>query len=148
MLPKEKGTYILILQMDKAATLTIGKRGSFDLAVGWYTYVGSAFGPGGLNRRLKHHLSPVKKAHWHIDYLRTVAAVETVWYLADKTPYEHQWADVLQSLPDSSIPVPRFGASDCHCQTHLVYFPVEPLFAQFCDWSGGLLQQWTPQSGT
>jgi Uri superfamily endonuclease len=131
MFPPDKGTYVLILQLDTSAHLTIGKLGSFDFPAGWYAYVGSAFGPGGLRGRLKHHLSPVTKLHWHIDYLRTVANVREVWWATDDTRYEHQWAAALQKSLDAIIPAPRFGASDCKCATHLVYFPEKLEFDSF-----------------
>jgi len=109
--PSEKGTYILILQLDVSAHLTIGKLGSFDFSAGWYAYVGSAFGPGGLRGRLKHHFSPVTKPHWHIDYLRSVAVVREIWWIANETRYEHEWAHTLLTQQHNSfVPVQRFGA--------------------------------------
>lgn len=115
-----KGTYLLHLYAGKAATVTIGKLGTFSLSTGWYVYVGSAFGSGGLRARLKHHLSPVYRPHWHIDYLRAVADVQRVWYTVDSTRYEHEWARILLAWPNASTPMPRFGASDCRCESHLV----------------------------
>jgi Uri superfamily endonuclease len=121
MFPPDKGTYILILHLDEPTRLQIGRLGAFDFAPGWYAYVGSAFGPGGLRGRLKHHLAPVTKPHWHIDYLRAAAPVREVWYSASETRYEHRWADMLLAHPGATVPVPRFGASDCTCAAHLVY---------------------------
>jgi len=46
-------------------------------------FVGSAFGPGGLRSRIKHHTQPVRSAHWHIDYLRQAANVIDIWHSAD-----------------------------------------------------------------
>jgi len=131
--PTQTGTYVLILHLAKATRLTIGKRGTFNFSVGFYAYVGSAFGTGGLHGRLKHHLQPVTKPHWHIDYLRTTAKIREVWYVADETRYEHQWAVSLHQMSDAIIPVPRFGASDCNCASHLVYFADMPAFSEFCD---------------
>lgn len=130
--PADKGTYVLLLRLTTPARLTIGKRGAFDLAAGWYAYVGSAFGSGGLRGRLKHHLKPITKPHWHIDYLRAAAPVQAVWHIASETVYEHAWAKALRTLPDAAVPVPRFGASDCKCGTHLVYVPAKPDLAVFC----------------
>lgn len=126
MFSTDKGTYILILQLDQGTHLTIGKLGSFDLPAGWYAYVGSAFGPGGLRGRLKHHLAPVARPHWHIDYLRQVASVQEVWWIASETRYEHEWAAALRQRPGATIPVPRFGASDCKCVSHLLHFRHKP----------------------
>lgn len=129
-MPTEKGTYVLHLSMDTSAEVTIGKLGTFHLAAGWYAYVGSAFGSGGLRGRLGHHLSAVNRPHWHIDYLRQVAMVVEIWYVVSPVRVEHQWAEVLQNLSGANIPVPRFGASDCKCPSHLFYFEAAPFVMQ------------------
>jgi Uri superfamily endonuclease len=69
------GTYVLLLYLAENRTITVGKLGTFDFPMGWYTYIGSAFGAGGLVARLKHHLQPGDRPHWHIDYLRREAQV-------------------------------------------------------------------------
>lgn len=124
--PGLRGTYVLILRLARPAVITVGHLGTFPLAVGWYAYVGSAFGAGGLRGRLKHHLSPAKKLHWHIDYLTAAAPVATVWYCASDIPYEHTWAARLRALPDTLMPIARFGASDCRCPAHLFYSRLRP----------------------
>lgn len=131
--PQEKGTYILLLHLSKAARLTIGKLSVFDFPAGYYAYVGSAFGSGGLRGRLKHHLSAAAKPHWHIDYLRQAGTVCEVWYVASETCYEHQWADALRSMVGAVVLAPRFGASDCKCETHLIHFADKPELESFCD---------------
>jgi Uri superfamily endonuclease len=131
--PPDKGTYILILHLGKPAQLTIGKLGVFDFPAGYYAYVGSAFGSGGLRGRLKYHLSAAAKPHWHIDYLRQAGKVCEVWYVASETCYEHQWVDALRSMPGAVMLAPRFGASDCKCETHLIRFPDKPGPESFCD---------------
>lgn len=135
-LPKDKGSYILILFMDEPTEFTIGKLGRFAFERGWYMYVGSAFGAGGLRGRLKHHLKDIVKPHWHIDYLRQVAIVQAVWYFAGETNYEHQWADILLSQSGAKVPAKRFGASDCRCETHLIYWTIEPQLDDFCEQTG------------
>lgn len=135
------GTYILWLHLPAPARLTIGRLGTFAFAAGWYAYTGSAFGGGGLHGRLKHHLAPVTRPHWHIDALRQAAQVREVWSLADAVNHEHAWAAALLSLPGSSLPVARFGASDCRCPAHLVYFATPPAFAAFCAACGQSLRR-------
>jgi hypothetical protein len=44
---------------------------------------------------------------------------------------EHQWADALEQLTGASIPLARFGASDCGCRAHLVHTEVEPSLSEF-----------------
>lgn len=126
-----RGTYILILRLPAPAALTVGRLGSFPFAAGWYAYVGSAFGAGGLRGRLKHHLGREHGLHWHIDYLAQAATIEEIWYIASETGYEHHWANLLTALPDASLPVNRFGASDCKCPSHLFHFSARPSFDQF-----------------
>ncbi len=126
-----RGTYILIAHLPTLSTLTIGRLGSFPFAAGWYAYVGSAFGAGGLRGRLKHHLGQGSRPHWHMDYLARAASIAEIWYLASHSGHEHDWASLLMTLPDAALPVPRFGASDCQCPAHLFYFPARPAFDAF-----------------
>lgn len=128
---RAKGTYILILRKVSPSSLTIGRLGTFDFPVGWYAYVGSAFGAGGLGGRLKHHLLPVKRPHWHIDYLRQAASTEEVWYVVSQNSHEHTWASTLRSMSSATVPALRFGASDCTCQTHLIGYASKPDFQTF-----------------
>lgn len=123
-----KGTYILILQLDQFLTgLQIGKLGVFDLVPGYYLYVGSAFGAGGLNVRLAHHRRKHKpRPHWHIDYLRPVTRLREAWTVSGPERYEIRWCQAMAALPDLSMPIPNFGASDSRCRTHLFYTPRPP----------------------
>ncbi len=130
-LPAESGTYALHLRLDSPQQLTIGKRGDVEFPAGHYLYIGSAFGSGGLRGRLKHHLRPVRKPHWHIDYLRQTAPLRTIWYAISETVYEHTWANTLLSLTKHQIIAPGFRASDCNCTTHLIYFDTAPDFKRF-----------------
>jgi len=82
--------------------------------------VGSAWGPGGLRARVGRHLRGSPHPRWHIDYVRRVAAPVAVW-LAPDTHLECTWAQALLVHPALDIIVPRFGASDCRCATHLVF---------------------------
>ncbi|MBL8134433.1 MAG: GIY-YIG nuclease family protein [Anaerolineae bacterium] len=125
-LTRAAGTYVLLLSLPQTTPLVIGRLGAFDFPAGWYTYVGSAFGPGGLRGRLSHHLAPVTKPHWHIDHLRQAAICREVWFTADEISREHDWATALRTSPGASMPAPRFGASDCACPTHLIHFADKP----------------------
>jgi Uri superfamily endonuclease len=126
-----KGTYILVLRLNCARSIQVGKLGKFEFQPGYYLYVGSAFGPGGLAGRLKHHVKTSPRPHWHIDYLRRKAVVEQVWYSEDEIPREHQWANRLQTVAGVVIPVPGFGASDCTCRSHLFHFSRLPSIQLF-----------------
>jgi len=120
----EKGTYALILCLTQDDWLTIGRLGRFLLPHGFYVYVGSAFGPGGLRGRLRHHLRPVRRPHWHLDYLRGVVQPVEIWCVPVRR--EHDWASVFGEWPEAGIPVPRFGASDCQCLSHLFHYRQRP----------------------
>jgi len=92
----------------------------FHFAKGYYVYVGSAFGPGGIRARLGRHLSDNKTQRWHIDFLR--AHTEPVKYvIAPEKRLEHVWANELAQRNAASMPVTGFGSSDCRCTSHLFF---------------------------
>jgi Uri superfamily endonuclease len=125
-LPREPGSYLLVLRLALSAELRVGRLGSIGFRRGWYAYAGSAFGPGGLAGRLRHHLRPVQRPHWHIDYLRDYARVMAVWMAAGPPRREHDWARALAEAPGAGRRVPGFGCSDCRCPSHLLYFDHRP----------------------
>ena len=125
------GTYIIILNLDKDSKLNIGRLGQYQLSRGYYAYVGSALGPGGLTSRIRHHLRSTTAPHWHIDYLQPIVEPLVVWYTASKLRLEHTWASVLQSSHRATVPVPGFGSSDCRCPSHLFYFRMKPTLRWF-----------------
>ena len=53
----------------QALEILVGRLGALPVEPGFYVYVGSAFGPGGLERRVGRHATTEKKHRWHIDYL-------------------------------------------------------------------------------
>ncbi len=133
--PRAKGSYILVLWLAAPQVLRVGKLGEFAFQAGYYLYVGSACGAGGLAGRLKHHLKP-QKLHWHIDYLRSVAQLQEIWFTEDRQHNESnndwqqsewhsecQWAAELAKLNQLSCPYRGFGSSDCRCVAHLFYCP-------------------------
>jgi len=133
LLPTASGSYVLVLRCEQRAMLTIGRLGEALILPGWYLYIGSALGPGGLRGRLRHHLRPVARPHWHIDYLRQVCVVAEIWYVVAARRWEHDWAALLAATL-SPAPCAGFGASDCHCVAHGFYRPTAPAFAAFaCD---------------
>jgi len=134
--PAAPGDYILWLALREPARLTVGRLGTFDFPAGVYAYVGSARGPGGLAGRLKHHQSPVLRPHWHIDTLRAAADLESVWWTAGAERLEHRWAAALAQLPGAQLPAPRFGASDCRCDSHLYRFDTIPPLDDFARLAG------------
>ncbi|MGC9468299.1 MAG: GIY-YIG nuclease family protein [Anaerolineae bacterium] len=100
--------------------ITVGALGTHFFPAGTYLYVGSAWGPGGLQARISRHLRGSLNAHWHVDYLRKHAQPIAV-FLAPGTRLECAWARYLTQHRGTQIVVPRFGASDCRCETHLFF---------------------------
>ncbi len=119
LLDSTSGTYALILALQAPAELQIGCLGRIQFDSPFYLYFGSAFGPGGLEARIRHHLQPARRAHWHIDYLRQEADVLGVWYSYDRARLECIWANAALVQRGVSL-IPRFGSSDCRCQSHLL----------------------------
>jgi Uri superfamily endonuclease len=123
------GTYVLALWLEVPSDILIGRLGTFQFPAGWYLYVGSAFGPGGLDARLGRHqrtFASGKRAYWHIDHLRQQAVWGGAWGSDSPHRLECTWAAALHRLPGAEIVVPGFGASDCHCRAHLVRIPSLP----------------------
>ncbi len=117
------GTYVLALWLEAPRTIAVGRHVSTEFPSGWYLYVGSALGPGGLQARLSRHwrrLGSGKRAHWHLDYLREVTAWGGAWASHSKERLECSWAELLRRRRGASIAVRGFGASDCRCPGHLV----------------------------
>lgn len=142
-----KGTYILVLRLEKATSLTIGKLGHFDFKKGYYLYVGSAFGPGGLAARLKHHLSVSSKPRWHLDYLRPATRVTDIRISKENERNEHLWAEQLGSMDSMTIPIPGFGSSDCTCPAHLFHSIKKPDFKNFLSYDVAVGAGSKPASG-
>ena len=119
-MPALKGSYALIIRLERDTPLTIGRLGSFAFPAGLYLYAGSAL--NGLESRVRRHLrrDKDKKRHWHIDYLTAVAPVCQVWWAADEMRRECEWAGLVQEW-GGRIVAPGFGASDCRCPAHLLY---------------------------
>ncbi|HEX3048057.1 MAG TPA: GIY-YIG nuclease family protein [Bacillota bacterium] len=124
--PTLPGTYALILEAKESGIIGIGKLGPLAIEPGFYVYTGSAFGPGGLRARLRHHLNPDSKIHWHIDYLRRATEIVEIRYWVGPKRLEHKVAKTFRAIPGAVVPLARFGASDCKCEAHLVYYKGKP----------------------
>ncbi|MES9955601.1 MAG: GIY-YIG nuclease family protein [Sedimenticola sp.] len=125
------GTYVLVFRLAHHERILAGGMGQLDLEPGWYAYVGSAFGPGGVAARCHHHRRVSRRPHWHIDYLGAVAELRAIWFSHDPQRREHQWAGLLAASRGACRPYPGFGASDCSCVSHLFRFSRSPSFNGF-----------------
>jgi Uri superfamily endonuclease len=132
-LPEEKGTYILIVSVSQMKRIDVGRLGAFELVPGFYAYVGSAFGTGGLRARIGHHLESTTAPHWHIDYLLRAARPIEIWYTIAPRKLERRWAALLEKTPGFTVPIPRFGCSDFrgNRSSHLFHSEHRPSFRSF-----------------
>ena len=134
----EKGTYIVVTEAKRGFCCQVGKLGKLTGHAGFYLYVGSALGSGGINARVNHHLQISRHPRWHFDYLRPFVVPRRIWYCCSSIRYEHQWAAVLAALPGAELPLVKFGATDCRCIAHLYYFKNLPRIHVF---SNALIKQ-------
>ena len=125
------GTYALVLRAAQQKNVQVGRLGKLAMQPGFYVYVGSALGPGGLKARVGRHLRPAIRSHWHIDYLRRETEWVAIWYAYDTVRRECAWADAFSNLRGSDIPLFGFGSSDCRCPAHLCFFDRMPLLRTF-----------------
>lgn len=137
------GTYVLILHASGHARIRIGRWGCLDVTPGYYAYVGSAFGPGGLRSRISRHARRHKKKHWHVDYLREATELACVWYSQAPERLEHVWARAVARLSRAQA-VAGFGCSDCDCPSHLYRFAQQPVLRNFRRHVGKGVRCWSP----
>jgi Uri superfamily endonuclease len=116
------GTYLLLLKLPEQSDIEIGRSRSISLDPGWYCYVGSALGSGGLAARLRRHASVSVRKHWHIDYLLPHVQLTGALVREGAQRYECTWASWVNQV--AVLCVERFGASDCKCNGHLFYIGV------------------------
>ncbi|MEM9634041.1 MAG: GIY-YIG nuclease family protein [Pseudomonadota bacterium] len=118
-IPQSKGAYALGIRLNNPVDLKVNRLCSGHLLPGWYFYVGSARGSGGLAARLKRHFRPHKKFHWHIDRLTVHAAAMTA--LAVVEGNECDLAGRLLETARFKVALSGFGSTDCrHCNSHLL----------------------------
>jgi Uri superfamily endonuclease len=113
------GTYVLVLEVLAPVRIRAGGLGELDVLPGWYAYIGSALGPGGVAARCRHHMRISSRPHWHIDYLRAVSKLREIWFSCDSARREHTWSELVGKGRGITQPFPGFGASDCDCRSHL-----------------------------
>jgi Uri superfamily endonuclease len=112
------GTYALVLKSTSSLQVEIGRWGTLQVKPGYYIYIGSAFGPGGVLSRVSRHCRENKPKRWHIDYLREHSTPVACWYSYDPKHLEHLWANCFAGV-DSLFAIDGFGCSDCQCRSHL-----------------------------
>jgi Uri superfamily endonuclease len=131
MAANRHGTYALVFNCSAPFQAVIGKLGPVFLTSGYWIYVGSAFGPGGLRSRLSYHLKPSHRPHWHLDYIKSALRPVEIWTTTDTIKREHDWAAIFSTGNGASRPIAGFGATDCTCRSHLIHLPRRPSFYRF-----------------
>ncbi|MEE8536170.1 MAG: GIY-YIG nuclease family protein [Kiloniellales bacterium] len=121
-LTRERGAYLLVIDLDRPLRLDVASLGGAVLAPGRYLYCGSAHGPGGLRARVGRHLRAGKAPRWHVDRLSEAGRVVAVGVLPGGT--ECGLRARLGRLPGVRVPVAGFGSTDCRrCPAHLLLAP-------------------------
>lgn len=124
-----KGTYCLLINLEKDSVIKVGKLGELDFKKGGYVYVGSAL--NSLEGRIKRHLSHDKKLHWHVDYLLSNrdAEIVDVIYTVSEDKIE---CKIAEKIAENGIGIDNFGCSDCKCSSHLFYFEKLDDLEKYC----------------
>ncbi|MDD4653396.1 MAG: GIY-YIG nuclease family protein [Methanothrix sp.] len=115
----EPGIYTLVLFLPEPSRIAIGSLGIIDFASGFYSYTGSAMGPGGLKRVDRHIqvLEGIKTTRrWHIDYLLPSTCLVEAFTTRTTLDLECR---IARAIGKRLQAVPRFGCSDCRCNSHL-----------------------------
>jgi sugar fermentation stimulation protein A len=132
---KDRGSYIVILRLDRDRLITVGELGEVFFRKGFYLYVGSAM--KGLTARMERHRRLTKTLFWHIDYLRAQADIVKILPIRSPHRMECVVAQAVREVTQWSIK--GFGCSDCRCESHLFGTEQDPLsHAPFIDALYGL----------
>jgi len=120
---KDQGSYLLILNLKRNRKIDVGKLGKVHFRKGFYIYVGSAM--ANLCKRMNRHRHLRKRHHWHIDELRAVAEFHSVLAIRSSERLECEVAKGMSEIAEWSVP--RFGSTDCSCDTHLFGISSDPI---------------------
>jgi Uri superfamily endonuclease len=145
---RRPGTYALVLRCTRSVVVRVGRLGSMRTRPGFYVYVGSAFGPGGVRARVERHARRSGRPHWHVDHLRPVTRLREVWHSHDPLRREHDWARGVGSMQCAETELRGFGSSDCACPAHLFFFRERPSVHRFRRIVRGALPEHAPIRGS
>ena len=113
-----------MIETTKPIRIRFGRLGSARVPAGYYVYTGSALGKGALSleRRLGRHIRRAKKVHWHVDYIttRSECVVRAGVYVKSRRRLECLVNERIRKSVGVKVLLPRLGASDCKCQSHLM----------------------------
>ncbi|MGI9478825.1 MAG: GIY-YIG nuclease family protein [Hyphomicrobiaceae bacterium] len=113
------GAYVVCFRLALGITVSLPRLSESRLPSGWYVYVGSARGNGGIRSRLKRHFKQEKAPHWHIDRLTVRAHQMAALALVDGD--ECSLVGKLLGSSQFQVALAGFGNSDCRrCESHLL----------------------------
>lgn len=117
---KDRGIYNLKIRLDRLKAISVGRLGIFIFSPGYYIYTGRA--KKNLLARLERHKRKKKKLYWHIDYFLRFGKIEDIKIYPWRAGGECLINKKIAKIKGARIRVPKFGSSDCICNSHLVYF--------------------------
>jgi Uri superfamily endonuclease len=123
---EDSGSYVLVLKLKRPCRIKAGNLSQREFLPGIYFYIGRA--KRHLRGRLARHLRAEKKLFWHIDYFLRKAHIKEVWCRLGFFNECQIASDIIAACRESCFPIPGFGASDCHCSSHLIHFSGEEGF--------------------
>jgi Uri superfamily endonuclease len=118
----DSGVYLLKLKLEENKNIKIGALGEKEFPAGYFFYAGTA--QKNLQPRIKRHYSKDKKLHWHIDYLLNEAELIDDYVFELPRAGECFLTEFMKSK-GAEVLIDGFGASDCSCSSHLLYFPIK-----------------------
>ena len=111
-----KGVYVLVIDVGKDIQEKIGCLRNIRFSKGTYAYVGSA--QNNLEKRVTRHRSEKKTLFWHIDYLLNNEFTKVTKVFCKKAGKSEE-CKIANSLNKTENIIPKFGCSDCKCESHL-----------------------------
>lgn len=120
------GSYVLVIHVKKPCRIKAGKLPSREFEAGIYLYIGRA--KKYLRGRLSRHLRTEKQLFWHVDYLLRKARIKEIWCRLDFFNECQITSEIFHLCKETCSVIRGFGASDCRCPSHLIYYYGEDNF--------------------
>ncbi|WP_129409555.1 GIY-YIG nuclease family protein [Marinitoga lauensis] len=113
-----KGSYILLIEIEKSVNLSISKKKS-NIEKGLYAYCGSAM--KNLIQRVNRHMNFKNgkyKKHWHIDNLLEIGNIKQIFLFPSANRMEEEISVLLSKYFKS---IKGFGATDLKVESNLFF---------------------------
>ncbi len=119
------GAYVLVLEITSDLCIRVGSLGFMCFPRGFYFYVGSACGSGGVMARVRRHLRREKRVFWHIDYLTIHKDVFVKAFLVIPSDCSVDYETIVSNVLLRHFPIAckGFGSSDKSDISHLFRCP-------------------------